>query len=169
MVLIINNFVVVQRLKNSGHESVRDVAEHASLLVGVDLEESPECSENVVEQVIRKQLAFYRVWQQTQLRVVRVERLHFVESPEMSKIFFDLDLQRLREWLSIFKSLKRNQPPIQVFSSIYDADFSLIRADDFDEITDNVGEEGHSQKHDDHRKYHLNPTYGVVVSVAHSR
>lgn len=59
------------------------------------------------------------------------------------------------------------QPPVEVFPFVDDADLWFIGADDLDEVSDDVGEEGHSQQHHDHRHYLLDPADGVVVAVAH--
>lgn len=78
--------------------------------MGIQLEESPEGSENIVEQIVRKKLTFDRIWQQVHVRIIGVKSLHFIESPKVVEILFDLDLQSSCNWLPILKSLKGYEP-----------------------------------------------------------
>lgn len=86
----------------------------------------------------------------------------------MVKVLFNLYLQRLGEWSPILESLQRHQPAEEVFSPVYYADLRLVGAENLDEVTNNIGEKGHSEKHNDYREDLFNPTDRVIITIAHS-
>jgi hypothetical protein len=85
----------------------------------------------------------------------------------MVKISLYLHLERLSQWGSILEPLKGLKPFVQVLSSIDNANFLLVSAENLYEITDNVGEERNSQQHDYNSKDLFDPTDGVVISISH--
>jgi hypothetical protein len=83
----------------------------------------------------------------------------------MVKVLFNLYLERFCQGSPIFKPLQRVQPPIEGFAPVDDANLGFIRADDLDEVSDDVGEKGDSQQHHDHGHYLFDPADGVIVAV----
>jgi len=65
------------------------------------------------------------------------EALNSIVCPKVIEMFLNLNLERLLNWLSIFKPLYRNQKGVQVSSFVYDTHLLGLSLTNSDKVSHN--------------------------------